>query len=98
MPYQLGVPDAHNELVPHTIKRLSLIGAPSIFTLLKRFGAANRATHSFLTYGLTLAKDSPQLAILFQRICPRVAELKALFLQLSPNGVFTSEFALHRGL
>ena len=57
--YQFVVPNEAAHLVPHTLKVLRNVGAPSFLTVLKRFGHSNPAPLSFPIPGWTLAADVP---------------------------------------
>ena len=57
--YQFVVPNEAAHLVPHTLKVLRNVGAPSFLTVLKRFGHSNQAPLSFPIPGWTLAADVP---------------------------------------
>ena len=57
--YQFAVPDSGGHLVATTLHRLRSIGALSLVTVLKRFGASNPAPLSFPQPGWTLAIDVP---------------------------------------
>ena len=57
--YQFAVPTEAAYLVPRTLEALRQVGAPSFLTVLKRFGASNRAPLSFPIPGWTLAADVP---------------------------------------
>ena len=57
--YQFVVPNEAAHLVPHTLKVLRIVGAPSFLTVLKRFGHSNPAPLSFPIPGWTLAADVP---------------------------------------
>jgi len=57
--YQFAVPNEAAHLVPHTLKALRKVAAPSFLTVLKRFGQSNRAPLSFPMPGWTLAVDVP---------------------------------------
>ena len=55
--YQFVIPNEAAHLVPHTLKVLRNVGAPSFLTVLKRFGQSNPAPLSFPIPGWTLAAD-----------------------------------------
>ena len=57
--YQFAVPNEGAHLVAHTLEQLRKVGAPSFWTVLKRFGPSNRAPLSFPIPGWTLAVDVP---------------------------------------
>ena len=57
--YQILVPFGHEPALREVIERLASSGAASFVTVLKRFGAANRAPLSFPEPGWTLALDIP---------------------------------------
>jgi len=57
--YQFAVPNEAAYLVPRTLEALRQVGAPSVLTVLKRFGPRNPAPLSFPMPGWTLAADVP---------------------------------------